>query len=382
MRIAVNTLSVVPGKTGGGETYLTNLVRSMARLSAEDTFVLVVSGRNRGVFEGMGGNVELVQARGTSGARWARTLYERTLLGRAIERTGADVVFMPGNAGLPAPPCAEVIAVQSLHYLFVPEEVGRVRTAYFSHVLPGDLRKAKLVLAVSQAIAETVCGRLGVPSEKVRVVLEGVNVWFSREGDQRETERRLGELGVERPYILFVSTLKPYKNADKAIRALALLNKTVLPRRCLLVIGTDGLGLTPGLRELARREGVGGEVHFAGFVPHEELGTFYRAAEAFVYPSAIETFGLPVLEAMACGTPVVGSNLTSVPEVIGDAGLTVNPEDTEAFAGALRRVVEDGSLRELLIAKGCERVQHFSWERCAQGTLEVLREAGGMQKGD
>jgi len=375
MRIAVNTLSVLPGKTAGGETYLVNLLRSMVRASPRDTFVLVVSPRNRSAFEGFGPNVELSQVRSVFGSRPARVLYERTRLARRVRRLGADVVYMPGNAGLPAPPCPEVVAVQSLHYLFVPEEVGRARTLYFSTMLPRDLRKADLVLAVSEEIGRTVTERLGIPDEKVRVVLEGVNVEFKPEGDVAETERLLADAGVRSPFVLFVSALKPYKNADKAIRALAVLNRSLETPRQLLVIGPDRIGMTGDLQDLARREGVADLVRFSGFVPHEDLGAFYRAADVFLMPSAIETFGLPVLEAMACGTPVVGSNLTSIPEVMGGAGLNVDPEDIGAFADSIRRLIVDESLRQECIRKGFERVEYLNWDRAARGTLEVLREA-------
>lgn len=379
MHVAINTLYVQPGKTGGGETYLVNLFRGMTRVLSDDRITLVVSDQNRRVFEDSASNVSLYVVPSVFSPRPMRALYERMFLGRALKRIAPDVVFMSGNAGLPRPPCPEVIAVQSLHYLFVPEEVGRLRTAYFSSVLPRDIRKATLVLAVSNDIASNLHSKLCVPTEKIRVVHEGVSLSFAPVKDGREIDAALRDVGVRPPYILFVSGLKPYKNTDRAIQALARLNRMVSVPRRLLVIGPDRAGVLPGLKALAAKEDVAEYVHFAGPIDHEKLPAYYSAAEVFVYPSAIETFGLPVLEAMACGTPVVGSNLTSVPEVIGDAGVVIDPDDVEAFAGAIRGIIEDDAVRKGLVDKGFERIKYFNWERAAGETLAVLREAAAMR---
>jgi len=379
MHIAVNTLSVIPGKTGGGETYLVNLFHAVPRVLTDERITFVVSRGNQHLFENGSDNASFYVVPGVFALRATRVLYERLLLSRALRRIAPDVVFMPGNAGLPRPPCPEVIAVQSLHYLFVPEEVGRLRTAYFGGVLPGDIRKATLVLAVSNDMASNLRERLSVPDEKIRVVHEGVSLSFAPVEDARQVDAALRDVRIERPYILFVSGLKPYKNTDKAIRALARLNRMVSTPRRLLVIGPDRSGVLPGLKALALKEDVADYVVFAGSVDHDVLPIYYSAADVFVYPSAIETFGLPVLEAMACGTPVVGSNLTSVPEVIGDAGLVVDPEDIDSFAQAIRRIIENDALRNSLVDKGFKRIEYFNWERAARETLAVLREAAAME---
>ena len=379
MHIAVNTLSVIPGETGGGETYLVNLCQALIPILEEDRITFVVSRQNRRLFEEPAGNVSFHVAPAVFSSPLTRVLYERLFLGRALKHMRPNVVFMPGNAGLPHPPCPEVIAVQSLHYLFVPEEVGRLRTAYFSGVLPRDIEKAALVLAVSNDIAGNLREGLSVPAEKIRVVHEGVSLSFTSVKDQQDLNVALRKVGVQRPYILFVSGLKPYKNTDKAIQALARLNRMVSTPRKLLVIGPDRSGVLPALKALAEKEHVAQHVHFAGSVDHELLPAYYTAAKVFVYPSAIKTFSLPVLEAMACGTPVVGSNLTSVPEVIGDAGLIVDPDDLDAFAGAINRIIEDDAVRKALVNKGFERIKYFNWERAARETLAVLREAADMR---
>ncbi|MFH0964196.1 MAG: glycosyltransferase family 1 protein [Planctomycetota bacterium] len=378
MRIVVNTLSVSRGRTGGGETYLVNLTKWLARVSPGDEFVLIESGRNRACFEGLPENVEHRFIPRPFSSRGMRVLFERLFLERTTRRLAPDVLFMPGNAGLPHPPCAEVVAVQSLLPMLAPEEVGFARRVYFRRALPGDLRRATLVLAVSQDIGQVLQRRMGVPAEKIRVVHEGVSVTFAPVRDEEVLRRELATAGVHRPYLLLVGGLKRYKNADKAILALARLNTMIDVPRQLVVIGSDRGGVRPELERLAAEAGVGNAVRFAGTVEHARLAAFYSGADALVFPSSIESFGLPVLEAMACGLAVVGSNCASVPEIIGDAGLTVDPSDIGALAEALRRVLKDEPLRRELLRKGFERVRHFSWERSARGVLAVLREAAEM----
>ena len=375
MRIAINALSIRAGQTGGGETYLVNLTRAMAAAGPESDFVIIVSRTSRALFENMARNVRVVAPKGFLAGRWARVAYERCLLARAVARLDADVVLMPGNAGMPSPPCPEVVVVQSLLYLLAPEEVNPWRRWYFSRVMPRDLSRATLALAVSQDIGGILTDQLGVPPARIRVVHEGVDIAFAPVADQARIDDAVRAAGGRRPYILFVSALKPYKNADKAVRALAHLNRGLSSPRDLLVVGSDRGGIQADLAELAIKEGVADRVHFTGPVPHNKLDALYSGADALVFPSRIESFGLPVLEAMACGTPVVASNRSAVPEIAGDAALAVDPDDVSALANALRQVIEDPALRETLVAKGLDRARHFTWERAARGTLDVLAEA-------
>ena len=381
MRIAINALSIRAGQTGGGETYLVNLTRAMAAASPENDFLIIASRTSRALFEDMTCNVRVAATKRLPGGRWARVAYERCLLARAVARLDADVVLMPGNAGMPSPPCPEVVVVQSLLYLLAPEEVSPLRRLYFSRVMPRDIAGATLALAVSQDIASILTDQLGVPPARIRVVHEGVDMAFAPVADQGRIDAVVRAAGGRRPYILFVSALKPYKNADKAVRALARLNRGLSAPRDLLVVGSDRGGIQADLAELAIEEGVADRVRFTGPVPHGKLDALYSGADALVFPSRIESFGLPVLEAMACGTPVVASNRSAVPEVAGDAALVVDPEDVSALANALRQTIEDPAVRETLVAKGLDRVRRFTWERAARGTLDVLAEAAAAKPG-
>jgi len=374
MHIAINTLSVIPGKTAGGETYLAGLVRGLAAVDGENRYSLIVGGENHDRFEMQQAKFDCVAVPVSQRRRVARVLYEHFRLPRLAARLGVDVLYCPGNAASNGSRCAVVLGVQSMHYRFVPEEVGKLRTIYFERMVPRSAKRAEMVIAMSEDIKRTLLSVASIPESKVRVIYEGVETRF-HQPSQEEVERELGRENLAPGYILFVSTLKPYKNADKLIRAAAHLKQAHGVEKQVVIAGRDPLGLVRELRALADGLGIGEHVRFLGAVAHERLPFLYAGADVFVYPSSIETFGLPILEAMACGTPVVGSDRTSVPEVMGDAGISVDPEDITAMAGAMHRVLTDNHLREDLRSRGLERVGEFSWERAARETLEVFKEA-------
>jgi len=374
MRIGVNTLSIVPGITGGAETYLVGLLRGLAAVDSRNSYTLFVSAENRALFENLGSGFEIVTLPVRQRPSWRRVLYEQVRFSRAISRQGMDVLFCPGNAAIRTRSCAQVLCMQSMLYSLAPREVSLARRLYFSRMAPWSVRRASKVIAVSEDVRRRVLALGNAPPDKVRVVCEGVDGAFKRPSEE-EMLRRLRAVGLQPGFVLFVSTLKPYKNADKLLRAMALLRERLTDRKQIVIVGHDPLNLRGQLQSLANESGIGPQVRFFGRVAHDQLPYFYAGADLFVFPSSIETFGLPVLEAMSCGAPVIGSDRTAVPEVVGDAGLCVNPDDIPALADAIYKVLSDNALRDALRQKGYERVKQFTWERAARATLEVFEEA-------
>jgi len=372
LRVAVNTLSVVPLRTGGGETYLVNLVREMARLD-DVRLLLLVSTANEALFEEFASDtVELrrVPLAGRSVA--LRLAAEHLVLPRQATGWGADVLFSPGNSTPFLATGPTVLAIQSMHYSIVPEQMSKLRVLYFSQVVPVAGRRASRVVAVSADIARRLARVAHVGPERVRVVYEGFDPSFARVTGARAVDQALANHGIPRPFLLFVSSLNVFKNPDKAIRAFAALRR---PELTLVMVGRDNTGMIEQWKELTRTLGVAERVRFLGFVPNHELPALYSAAECLLYPSAVETFGLPPLEAMGCGLPVVASNRTSIPEIVGDAALCVDPDDTDALAAAIGRVLDEPDLRRDLAERGRARLPRFSWAQAARETVEVLREA-------
>ena len=380
MRIAVNALSIRPGRVGGGETYLGHLVSGLARHAGGDRIVLVVSPDNRAAFEHEQPGVELAEAPVRSGTRYRRVAFEQLGLGRFLRATGADVVLCPGNAGIPRPPCPMVVVVQSLLTHLLPREAGFARSAYFRRTLRRSVRDAAAVIAVSHDIAGELARIEPAAAGRTRVIHEGIDRAFARVDDPARIDEVLGRYGVARPYLLFVSSLKPYKNPDKAIRALAKVNEAVGVRRKLVIVGRDLGGMQSGLQTLADSLGVGREVIFTGPVPRQELPSFYTAADVFLFPSVLESFGIPTLEAFACDLPVVASPVSAVGEVVGDGGIRVDPADIEATAREVLRLLSDPGFRAEMIGRGRARLGDFDWDDAARATLEVLRTAAGRAR--
>ena len=216
---------------------------------------------------------------------------------------------------------------------------------------------------------------LAVPREKIRVIPNGVSARFRPTEDEESTTRIVTGLGVHRPYLLFVGNPKPHKNLSFLLEVFARLAPTT-PALSLVLVGAATPALRSQLGDRAARAGLGGRVTLLGHLPSDPLVALYQGALALVFPSRYEGFGLPALEAMACGAPVVASAAGALPEVIGEAGWLLPPDDHDAWITALRALWDDVPLRDKLRAKGLERAQAYPWRRTAVATEAVYEEAG------
>jgi len=237
-------------------------------------------------------------------------------------------------------------------------------------------RKAVRIIANSEFTRQQIVEHLGVSPSKVVVVYLGVNDHFCPHDRGQAVLRVFSLLGLKRPYILFVGNLKPHKNLTTLIHAFAQISAHRDFDHQLVILGDDRKWKSGLVRE-CEKLGIEERVLFAPYVPYEDLPLVYGAAEILVIPSLIEGFGLPVLEAMACGTPVACSRSASLPEVAGDAAEYFEPSSAEDLAAAMERVLRSSQLQETMRLKGLERVKLFSWEECARRHCRVYREAFG-----
>jgi glycosyltransferase involved in cell wall biosynthesis len=233
-------------------------------------------------------------------------------------------------------------------------------------------RRADRIIADSEFTKQQIVEHLAIPPSKVSVVYLGVNDQFCPHDRGQAVPRVSSLLGLNRPYILFVGNLKPHKNVKTLIQAFSQICAHRDFDHQLLILGDDQKWKA-GLVSECERLGIDGRVVFAPHVPYEDLPWVYKAAEVLVMPSLIEGFGLPVLEAMACGTPVVCARAASLPEVAGNAAEYFEPSSADDLAAAIERVVRSLELQETLRRKGLERVKLFSWDECARQTLDVYR---------
>jgi glycosyltransferase involved in cell wall biosynthesis len=262
-----------------------------------------------------------------------------------------------------------VFTLHDLIFLFHPETHKPLNRWFLTLMMPRFLRAADAVIAVSECTKRDAIRFYGIPEEKITVIYEGVNPRFRPASPEAIAAVR-ARYGLPEHFILYVGTIEPRKNLTALLEAFHYLLATHDLR--LVIVGKKGW-LYEGFFRRLRELGLEGQVIFTGYVPDEDLPAIYSAADLFVFPSLYEGFGLPVLEAMACGVPVICSNTSSLPEVAGDAAFLVDPADVRALAGAMEQALTDEHLRSELMAKGLERARWFTWEKAAAKTLEVYR---------
>ncbi|HLB12881.1 MAG TPA: glycosyltransferase family 1 protein [Dehalococcoidia bacterium] len=360
-------------RQGGGIGRLTRgLVQGLSQVDRENHYSLLVRGRLRPVDLPANFRVRrLPISDRLSHVVWHRMgmpLAVDLFTGRLDLFHSLDYLLPPVRKG------ARVITVHDLTFLVVPQYAEPKLARYLARALPHSIARASLVLADSEATRQDLLTLLEVPPEKVEVVYAGVDPSFKRVTDISRLGRVREKYGLEGPFILNVGTLEPRKNLEGLVRAFALLRgEARLPHRLALAGGRGWLyqGLFGLVEELGLRE----LVSFLGYVAEEDLPALLSLAEAFVYPSFYEGFGLPPLEAMACGAPVVASTAPCLPEVLGEAALLVDPTDHQALASAVLRVLEDSQLRCTLLAKGTQQAAKYTWTAAAERALSLYRRA-------
>ena len=244
------------------------------------------------------------------------------------------------------------------------------------------LARAKRVIAVSDATKRDVEEELGIPAHRIRRVYNAPDPAFFAGGvDAGERERMLERYQINYPFLLYAGNVRRQKNVPRLVEAFAVARERLAShpkyRDLRLVIIGDQISRHPAVRQAVVKSRIETHVRFLGFVPFDTLRCFYQSAAVFAFPSRYEGFGLPPLEAMACGTPVVTSNVSSLPEVVGDAAVQVNPENVFEIARGISEALLNEDLRERLKQKGPEHARRFSWDRTAKEVLEIYREAVG-----
>jgi glycosyltransferase involved in cell wall biosynthesis len=363
----------------GVGTYIRNVVRALGRLDLDTEYFLL-------------GSPAKIQEIGPLPANFhtvALTAPERSIKGfrefrTVVSRLGCDLVHIPNLFSVPrALPCPYVMTVHDVleHMARARERSGFLRSLHFQ-LTSRVLRGAERIFAVSNFTKTEIEKLFGIPSERIQVVYNAIDERFLH-GHASAADRELiaKRYQVTYPFLLYAGRVSPHKNVVRMIEAFSAL-KTELekdqafPDLKLIIIGDDLSG-NPDLRRTVVRSGVQNEVRFLGFVPVDVLRIFYDAAKIFVFPSLYEGFGLPPLEAMAHGTPVVTSNVSSLPEVVGNAAVLVNPENIFEIMRALHRVLLDQCLRDRMKERSYQQAAKFSWEKSVQRLLDVYQQVAG-----
>jgi glycosyltransferase involved in cell wall biosynthesis len=311
--------------------------------------------------------------------RWTNIIWHRLQVPIPADwLTGPiDLFHSPDFVMPPVRAARSILTVHDLAFLLYPECADARLRAYLEKVVPRSAQRADYVVADSENTRNDVICLLGVPPERVTVVPGGVDPSFQPVTDPARLAALRHEIGIDEttPYILFIGVIEPRKNLMGLIEAFDILkSRRSLPHK-LVVAGRRGW-LSDGTMDRADRSLYRSDIIFPGFIPEGEMATLYSAAESFAFPSHYEGFGLPVLEAMACGTPVVASRASSLPEIVGDAGMQVDPEDPERLASALELLALNPEMRADFRARGLERAALFTWEAAAKVMLDVYHQVG------
>ncbi len=377
MRVAVNLLTDDPHNPSGAHWFWTRVIPEMAvRMRDDEELRLLVSPRLRSMHDGYPGPVSRLTFPWSNEHPRLRALSEQLIAPVRLPLDGVDVFStLIAPAVKPAP--AVVAHFKTMHAFTTPEAIRPLVRWYRRKGYPHTAEVADAIIINSESLRAEVDRYLDVDPAKLHLIPEAVDHDLFRPGDPVEAGARISQrYGVRGPFVLFVSSLWPYKNCDGLLRAFA---RAGLPDHRLVVVGPGrDLAYVAELRALAGRLGIEDRIDWVGGIPIEETVHFYRAASAFAYPSHNETFGLPILEAMATGCPVVTSDRSAMPETAGGAALLADPDDPESIASALEDAC--GSEATLLRKLGLERAQEFTWAATGQRTLEVYRQVHAHRK--
>lgn len=365
-------------RSAGINGYIYQLLNRLPAAAAGDPELRCVAYLHDPGYRGSPG-LRVVRSAWDTSNPWRRIVWEQTRLA-ALSR-GLDLLHGLAFVGPLFSACPTVISVHDLSFMRYPEAFRRFNRTYLSLFTRLSVRRAARVIAGSESTRQDVIALCGVRPERVITVLDGVDEAFTPASPAACDEFRRAK-GLQDGYILFLGTLEPRKNIARLIDAYAALRGRPGAGRVppLVIAGAKGW-FYESLFTQVTSLGLLDDVLFPGFISAEELPWWYRAARIFVYPSRFEGFGLPVLEAMACGTPVITSNASSLPEVAGDAALLVDPEDTPALSDAIGRLLGNAALHQQLSAAGLQRAATFSWNRTATETVGVYRQVFGIADG-
>src|SRR4030095_13534845 len=365
----------IGARQGGNETYISNLIKSLAEIDGENLYTIYLADAGAAA-----------QWRESFTTRYKnfslRLLPPPTPLVRVpvyltyeLFRRPVDVLHVQYTA----PPFCRVPVVVTIHDLAferMPETFTRRGSFQLKLTVRRTAKKAARIATVSEYSRQDLLDIYKLPPEKVVVTYNGVESSFTPQPSvPNEAEGVRRRFGVSRDFLLAVGSLQPRKNLVRLIRAYARLRSEREDFRSQLVIVGRKLWLASAIFDEVKRQRWADDVILTGYVADEDLPALYRAARAFVYPSLFEGFGLPPLEAMACGTPVVTSDVSSLPEITGDAALLIDPNDERALANALIEVVNNARLRAELREKGIAQAKKFTWRDAAEKTLRLYQEA-------
>ncbi|MCM0649690.1 glycosyltransferase family 4 protein [Clostridium swellfunianum] len=367
MRIAIDARGINWYRGTGIGTYTDNVLKNLLRLDKENYYHIYWSGNSYEEFQQL--NSQIVMA-----SKKHHRFFEQNFFPENTKRNDIDIYHVPQNGiGLSENmPCKKIATIHDLIPYIMPETVGKGYLLKFLKEVPKVLDLSDALITVSEWSKQDILKFFPIDPDKIFVTPLAADEKY-KPLDKEYCKSFLSKTyGINNPFILYIGGFSPRKNVKALITAFAKIYKQLDADYNLVIVGaTRDQGQY--LSKFSTNLEFASKIIFTGFAPEDHLPILYNGCEAFVYPSLYEGFGLPPLEAMNCGTPVITSNLTSIPEVVGDAGILINPYNEQELESSLVKLLNDSKLKEEYSMKGLERAKNFSWEKTALDTLEVYR---------
>lgn len=365
MRIAIDARMIKPGTMHGIARYVFHLLKGLCTRGVEHKIFILVNDNSPLEKHSWPEHMVLVPVR----ADWI-SLREQWEIPKILRQVRADLFHAPSFVTPFVVPCRMIMTIHDLNHMVLPHFYTPFHQFYYRVIVRESMRRSQFVLTVSHFSKREIVRTLSVPAEKIFVTYNGVSELYRPISDEKELAYVRDIYGLPRRFILCVSNNKPHKNVHQLVRAFCYAD---LDLPLVLACPVDH-----NLIRIAENYGKKHLVFFSKFIEEEHLPAVYANTELFVYPSTYEGFGLPPLEALACGTPVVVARSSSLPEVVGDNAIFTNPYDFKAIAKALELGIYDKELRTQLSAKGIQHAQRFSWSNMTDQTLEIYNRCGGQ----
>jgi glycosyltransferase involved in cell wall biosynthesis len=351
-------------------TYIRNLLRHLGRLDRQTEFVVLCRPEDRETLTSIGENFRPVTE---SSANYS--IAEQLRIPLALKREGVTLFHAPHYVLPPLVRCRSVVTIHDCIHLMFPQYLpNRMALAYARTSIGFAARRATRVMTVSESSKRDILRFVDVQPDRIDVIYNAYDERFGIEPGEDDVVRVRERYQLHDEFVLYAGNVKPHKNLERLIDAFNLVRKRGLDHLKLVLIG-DEISKYAALRRAVHQHQLHKYVRFLGYLPQETLAVMYRLAGVFVFPSLYEGFGLPPLEAMASGTPVVTSNVSSLPEVVADAAVLVDPYDPGAIADGIERVLTDEDLRTDLRRRGLARARQFSWEQSVRRVREIYSEA-------
>jgi glycosyltransferase involved in cell wall biosynthesis len=364
MRIAIDARKLHDFGIG---TYIRNILTELSRLDRTNEYVVLCRPDDIDSGDVLGRNFRMVPEPAPT-----YSVSEQFKIPLSLARERVQLVHEPHYVLPPLVRCRSVVTIHDCIHLMFPQYLpSKLAHIYAKGSMWSAARKANRILTVSEASKRDILRFFDVPPDKVVVIHNAIDERFLAPPDFERMDLIRQRYQLDHPFVLYVGNIKPHKNIERLIDAFGRARSSGCPADVKLVIIGDEISKYPGLRQSVHKHKLDKHVRFLGFQPMETLAAFYRLARAFVFPSLYEGFGLPPLEAMACGTPVVTSNVSSLPEVAGGAALLVDPYDAGAIAAGICQALTDEPLRAELTARGQERARSFSWAQSVKKIHEI-----------